>query len=188
MGLCPGGAEVRVTNDNKREYVDAVARHRMTTAIRPQIDAFLGGFWDVVPRTLVALFNDHELELIISGLPEIDVDDMRANTQYGDGYAATTRVVRWFWEVVGAMDQEDRALLLQFVTGTSKVPLEGFKALGGHAGQHKFTILKHSVVDHLPTAHTCFNQIELPEYESQEVLKDRLLTALHEGTAGFAFA
>lgn len=187
--LCPGGASVKVTNDNKREYVDLVARHRMTTAIRPQIDAFLGGFWDVVPQPLVALFNDHELELMISGLPDIDIADLRANTEYHGGYSAASPVVHWFWEVVGQLDREGQALLLQFVTGTSKVPLDGFKALQGNNGPQKFQIHKFfGGADRLPSAHTCFNQLDLPEYESKEQLKERLLTAIHEGKEGYGFA
>ncbi len=93
-----------------------------------QIGAFLEGFWELVPRHLIAIFNDHELELLISGLPDIDVADLRANTEY-QGYTAASAPVQWFWEVVNEMEKEDLALLLQFVTGTSKVPLEGFKAL-----------------------------------------------------------
>jgi hypothetical protein len=74
------------------------------------------------------MFNDHELELLISGLPEIDVDDLRANTEY-TGYTPAAKQIQWFWELVSALSKEDLALLVQFVTGTSKVPLEGFKAL-----------------------------------------------------------
>lgn len=74
------------------------------------------------------MFNDHELELLISGLPEIDVDDLRGNTEY-TGYTPAARQIQWFWEIVAALSKEDLALLVQFVTGTSKVPLEGFKAL-----------------------------------------------------------
>ena len=74
------------------------------------------------------MFNDHELELLISGLPEIDVDDLRANTEY-TGYTPAAKQIQWFWEVVSALSKEDLALLVQFTTGTSKVPLEGFKAL-----------------------------------------------------------
>lgn len=74
------------------------------------------------------MFNDHELELLISGLPEIDVDDLRANTEY-QGFSPASPVIQYFWEVVRELDREDLALLVQFVTGTSKVPLEGFKAL-----------------------------------------------------------
>jgi len=187
--LYPNGSSIKVTNENKREYVDLIARHRMTTAIRSQIDAFLCGFWDVVPRALVGLFNDHELELMISGLPDIDIDDLRANTEYQGGYSAATPVIQWFWDVVKTLDREGGALLLQFVTGTSKVPLDGFKALQGVGGPQKFQVQKAFVaIDRLPTAHTCFNQLDLPEYATKEQLKERLLTAIHEGREGFAFA
>ena len=74
------------------------------------------------------MFNDHELELLISGLPEIDVADLLTHTEY-TGYTAASRVIQWFWEIVAALDKQDLALLVQFVTGTSKVPLDGFQAL-----------------------------------------------------------
>ncbi len=79
-------------------------------------------------QELISIFNDHELELLISGLPEIDVDDLRAHTEY-NGFTPNSPVIQYFWEVVRDLDKEDLALLVQFVTGTSKVPLEGFKAL-----------------------------------------------------------
>ena len=62
-----------MTEGNKREYVNLIARHRMTTSIRSQIDAFLEGFWQLVPKQHIQIFNDHELELLISGLPVVDV-------------------------------------------------------------------------------------------------------------------
>ncbi|KAK9785185.1 hypothetical protein WJX73_010540, partial [Symbiochloris irregularis] len=185
--LKPDGANLRVTDANKREYVNLVAQHRMTTVIRAQINSFLTGFWDLVPKDLISMFNDHELELLISGLPEIDVGDLRANTEYA-GYSAASRVVQWFWEVVGELDKEDLALLVQFVTGTSKVPLDGFKALQGISGPQKFQIHKsYGPSDRLPSAHTCFNQLDLIEYDTKENLRERLLMALHEGSVGFGF-
>jgi E3 ubiquitin-protein ligase HUWE1 len=120
----------------------------LTNAIRPQINSFLEGFNELVPRELISIFNDKELELLISGLPEIDcelafllsrsiyvvlfslkyltsntavaVDDLKANTEY-TGYTPASGVVQWFWEVVKGFNKEDMARLLQFVTGTSKV-------------------------------------------------------------------
>ena len=79
-------------------------------------------------QELITIFNDLELELLISGLPDIDVGDLRANTEYS-GYTAAARVIQWFWECVDDMGKQDRALLVQFVTGTSKVPLDGFRGL-----------------------------------------------------------
>lgn len=78
--------------------------------------AFLEGFWQLVPRELIAIFNDHELELLISGLPDIDVADLRANSEY-TGYSAASPVIQWFWQVVADMEKQDLALMLQFVTG-----------------------------------------------------------------------
>ncbi|KAG8636924.1 hypothetical protein MANES_15G059000v8 [Manihot esculenta] len=185
--LKPGGRNIRVTEETKHEYVDLVADHILTNAIRPQINSFLDGFNELVPRELISIFNDKELELLISGLPEIDLDDLKANTEY-TGYSAASSVVQWFWEVVRSFNKEDMARLLQFVTGTSKVPLEGFKALQGISGPQRFQIHKaYGAPERLPSAHTCFNQLDLPEYTSKEQLQERLLLAIHEASEGFGF-
>ncbi|KAL5559936.1 hypothetical protein UlMin_036147 [Ulmus minor] len=185
--LIPGGRNIKVTEENKHEYVNLVTEHRLTTAIRPQITAFMDGFNELIPRELISIFNDKELELLISGLPDIDLDDMRANTEYS-GYSAASPVIQWFWEVAQGFSKEDKARLLQFVTGTSKVPLEGFSALQGISGSQKFQIHKaYGSSDHLPSAHTCFNQLDLPEYPSKQHLEERLLLAIHEANEGFGF-
>ncbi|XP_028066908.1 E3 ubiquitin-protein ligase UPL2-like isoform X3 [Camellia sinensis] len=185
--LIRGGRNIRVTEENKHKYVDLVAAHRLNTAIRPQINAFLEGFSELIARDLISIFNDKELELLISGLPDIDLDDMRANTEYS-GYSAASPVIQWFWEVVQSFSKEDKARLLQFVTGTSKVPLEGFSALQGISGSQKFQIHKaYGSSDHLPSAHTCFNQLDLPDYPSKQHLEERLLLAIHEANEGFGF-
>ncbi|XP_011038806.1 PREDICTED: E3 ubiquitin-protein ligase UPL1 isoform X3 [Populus euphratica] len=185
--LKPGGRNIRVTEETKHEYVDLVADHILTNAIRPQITSFLEGFNELVPRELISIFNDKELELLISGLPEIDLDDLKASTEY-TGYTSASSVIQWFWEVVKGFNKEDMARLLQFVTGTSKVPLEGFKALQGISGPQKFQIHKaYGAPERLPSAHTCFNQLDLPEYTSREQLQERLLLAIHEASEGFGF-
>ncbi|XP_040383322.1 E3 ubiquitin-protein ligase UPL1-like isoform X1 [Oryza brachyantha] len=185
--LKPGGRNIRVTEETKHEYVDLVAEHILTTAIRPQINAFLEGFTELVPRELISLFHDKELELLISGLPEIDFDDLKANAEY-IGYSLVSPVIQWFWEVVNGFSKEDMARFLQFVTGTSKVPLEGFKALQGISGPQRFQIHKaYGAPERLPSAHTCFNQLDLPEYSSKEQLEERLLLAIHEASEGFGF-
>lgn len=71
-------------------------------------------------QELISIFNDHELELLISGLPEIDVADLRANTEYS-GYSAASPTIQWLWEIVQALDKQDLALFMQFVTGATCV-------------------------------------------------------------------
>jgi hypothetical protein len=117
----------------------------------------------------------------------VAVEDLKANTEY-TGYSAASPVVQWFWDVVRAFNKEDMARLLQFITGTSKVPLEGFRALQGISGPQHFQIHKaYGAPERLPSAHTCFNQLDLPEYASKEQLQERLLLAIHEASEGFGF-
>ena len=185
--LIPGGHDVPVTDDNKLEYVNLVTAHKMTNAIKDQIAAFTRGFNDIVPHDVIKILNPSELELLISGTPEIDLDDLRANTEY-HGYAPSAPQVRWFWETVREFSQEDRARFLMFVTGTSKVPLDGFKALQGISGPQKFQIHKaHGDGDRLPSAHTCFNHLDIPQFATKEELKEKLLFAIREGSEGFGF-
>ncbi|RHY47231.1 hypothetical protein DYB38_002462 [Aphanomyces astaci] len=187
VDLVPHGRDVAVTDDNKLEYVKLVTHHRMATGIRSQIDSFLGGLHQLVSPQLISIFNENELELLISGMPEIDIDDLKANTDYAN-YKPTDNVIRWFWNAMYSFTHEERALFIQFVTGTSKVPLEGFKALEGMRGTQKFNIHKaFGSSASLPTAHTCFNQLDLPEYENEDQLKTRLVLAIREGSEGFGF-
>ena len=186
--LVPHGRSIQVTEENKQEYVQKVAEYRLYMSIKQQVDAFLIGFHEVIPQGLIAIFNEQELELLISGLPEIDVDDWKNNTEYS-GYTTASPQIQWFWRAVRAMSLEERAKLIQFVTGTSKVPLEGFTHLQGSSGRQKFQIHKDfGHQDRLPCAHTCFNQLDLPEYESYEKLRDMLKKAIGECATGFGLA
>jgi len=187
IDLTPNGRDIAVTQENKLEYVKLIAEQKLTKAIQDQIDAFLGGFYEIVPKELIQLFSDSELELLISGLPDIDVDEWRANTTYHN-ISNTSNSVTWFWRAVRSFDQTERAKLLQFCTGSSRVPLEGFQALQGVQGNTKFTIVAAHTENILPTAHTCFNQIDLPNYTSYEDLRRMLMLAINEGSVGFAFA
>ncbi|KAJ1837584.1 E3 ubiquitin-protein ligase tom1 [Coemansia sp. RSA 2703] len=188
IDLIPNGQEIAVTEENKAEYVRLVTEQRLYKAIKDQIGAFLDGFHDLIPKDLIQIFNEQELELLISGMPDVDVDDWRNNTEYHGGYSSSSAPVQWFWRAVRSFDQEERAKLLQFVTGTSKVPLEGFAHLQGNQGIQKFQIHKaFGPTTRLPTAHTCFNQLDLPVYDSFESLKSNLLLAISECSTGFGF-
>lgn len=187
--LKPGGTSILVTQDNKAEYVQLVTELRMTRAIQPQINAFLHGFHTFIPPSLIQLFDEYELELLLSGMPEIDVQDWFRNTDYTSGYDLQEPVIQWFWKVVESLTQEERVLLLQFVTGSSRVPHGGFAFLMGGSGLQKFTVAAVPFTSNLlPTSSTCINMLKLPEYPSQEVLRDRLLVALHCGSYGYTMA
>lgn len=96
--------------------------------VKEQIDAFLGGFHEIISKELISIFNAKELELLISGMPNFDVTDLKANTQVR-GYTMDSPQIIWLFELLESFDKHEQALFLQFVTGSSKIPLEGFKAL-----------------------------------------------------------
>ncbi|KAL4932739.1 E3 ubiquitin-protein ligase TOM1 [Aspergillus undulatus] len=188
IDLIENGRNIPVTQENKEEYVQKVVDYRLVVSVQEQLDNFLKGFHEIIPPELISIFNEQELELLISGLPEIDVDDWKANTEYHN-YSASSPQIQWFWRAVRSFDKEERAKLLQFVTGTSKVPLNGFKELEGMNGVSRFNIHRdYGNKDRLPSSHTCFNQLDLPEYESYETLRQRLYTAMTAGSEYFGFA
>ena len=186
--LVEDGINKTVTNGNKHEYVQLIVEQKLTHSISDQLSHFKMGFYEIIDKELIRIFNEQELELLISGLPEIDVDDWKNNTEYV-GYSNTSPQVQWFWRSVRQLDQEGLAKLLQFITGTSKVPMDGFKGLQGNNGIQKFQIHKdYGGVDRLPVAHTCFNQLDLPLYETYEQLNKQLTLAIHECSTGFGLA
>ncbi|KAK9367078.1 hypothetical protein V1509DRAFT_648000 [Lipomyces kononenkoae] len=188
IDLVPHGRDISVTEDNKHEYVKLVVGYRLLTSVEEQLESFLTGFYDIVAKDLISIFNEQELELLISGLPDIDVDDWRNNTVY-QNYSPSSPQIQWFWRAVRSFDPEERAKLLQFVTGTSKVPLNGFAELEGMNGVSRFSIHRDYGHKHrLPSSHTCFNQLDMPEYDSYEGLRNALLLAITEGREGFGFA
>jgi E3 ubiquitin-protein ligase HUWE1 len=133
MDLVPDGHNKLVTDENKEEYVRLVANFKLDKAILEQKNAFLAGFYSLVPKDLIKLFDNRELELLISGLQTIDIDDLKENTVY-NGYNARSRPVLLLWEVLNELENSERAEFIQFVTGSSKVPIEGFKGLRGPDG------------------------------------------------------
>ncbi|XP_064112811.1 LOW QUALITY PROTEIN: E3 ubiquitin-protein ligase Nedd-4-like [Macrobrachium nipponense] len=183
--LKENGANIPVTNENKHEYIELVIKWRFVQRIHDQMEAFRDGFNDVIPISQIKIFDENELELLMCGIVSIDVKDWRANTVYKGEYHPNHIVIQWFWRVVLSFSNEMRARLLQFVTGTSRVPMNGFKELYGSNGPQLFTIEMWGETKNYPRSHTCFNRLDLPPYQSYHELREKLIKAI-EGTVGFA--
>ncbi|XP_043845321.1 LOW QUALITY PROTEIN: E3 ubiquitin-protein ligase NEDD4 [Dromiciops gliroides] len=179
-----GGSEIVVTNKNKKEYIHLVIQWRFVNRIQKQMSAFKEGFFELIPQDLIKIFDENELELLMCGLGDVDVNDWKEHTKYKNGYSVNHQVIQWFWKAVLMMDSEKRIRLLQFVTGTSRVPMNGFAELYGSNGPQFFTVEQWGTPEKLPRAHTCFNRLDLPPYESFEDLWDKLQIAI-ENTQGF---
>ncbi|KAL6120053.1 itch [Pungitius sinensis] len=181
--LKPEGGELQVTEENKEEYIRLVAEWRMSRGVEEQTQAFFEGFNEVLPQQYLQYFDAKELEVMLCGMQEIDLGDWQRNTIYRH-YARTSKQIVWFWQFIKEMDNEKRMRLLQFVTGTCRLPVGGFADLMGSNGPQKFCIEKVGKENWLPRSHTCFNRLDLPPYKSYEQMKEKLMFAIEE-TEGF---
>ncbi|XP_074005153.1 apoptosis-resistant E3 ubiquitin protein ligase 1 isoform X2 [Numenius arquata] len=179
--LVTGGAQVPVTNENKILYLNLLAQYRLASQVREEVDHFLKGLNELVPENLLAIFDENELELLMCGTGDISVCDFKAHAVVvGGSWHFREKVMRWFWTVVSSFTQEELARLLQFTTGSSQLPPGGFAALCP-----SFQIIAAPTHSTLPTAHTCFNQLCLPTYDSYEEVHKMLQLAISEGCEGF---
>uniref|UniRef100_A0A669CX81 E3 ubiquitin-protein ligase n=1 Tax=Oreochromis niloticus TaxID=8128 RepID=A0A669CX81_ORENI len=181
--LKPNGANIQVTEENKEEYISLMAEWRFSRGVEGQTKAFLDGFNEVVPLQWLQYFDEKELEVMLCGMQEVDLQDWQRNTVYRH-YTRNSKQIIWFWQLVKEVDNEVRLRLMQFVTGTCRLPLGGFAELMGSNGPQKFCIEKVGKDTWLPRSHTCFNRLDLPPYKSYEQLKEKLLFAIEE-TEGF---
>lgn len=191
VSLVPNGEDKAVTGDNLSEYLELYFKYLMLERIKPQVTELLLGFYDVIPEPLLTVFDYQEVELMMCGLPSIDIEDWKKNTQYAgsfDGIKAKNSTCKMFWDIVeNEFDQEMKARLLQFVTGTSGVPSRGFSVLQGSDGNIKLFTLNGIAMKPgmFPRSHTCFNRLDLPMYRSKAELREKLQIAVTQCATGF---
>jgi hypothetical protein len=188
--LVEEGENVAVTNANKDLYLQLRLRHRMFDSIKIQLEAMLKGIYEVIPPDLLSVFDYQELDLLLCGVPDIDIEDWKTHTEYMGEFTrsgAKHKVIKWFWKAVEDMSSEERVRLLQFVTGCGRLPAQGFKALQSSDGKYrKFNIQSISKRDSLyPRAHTCFNKLDLPIYDSSSELDAYLSVVINMEVTGF---
>lgn len=180
VDLIPNGAHIRVCNSSKHRYLDALAQYKLASRCKEEVDSFLRGLNLLIPDNLLSIFDENELELLVCGTGEVSVADWRAHALVNGGGRDFERVLSWFWAAITNFSTEERARLLQFTTGCSQLPPGGFQEL-----TPRFQLTAAPTFGALPTAHTCFNQLCLPDYDSYEQLVNALLWAVNEGSEGF---
>jgi len=159
-----------------------VTKHYVVDRVKEQSEAFTRGLWEVIDKSWLHIFNEPELQVLISGASDgkIDIEDMRANTQYAGGFTSIDRNITRFWSAYSSMNSKQQANLLRFVTSCERAPPLGFSTL-----TPLFTIQRVGIIrdgDKLPMASTCFNILKLPTYSSEKVMKERLIYAIESGT------
>ncbi|KAJ5170256.1 uncharacterized protein N7500_003039 [Penicillium coprophilum] len=186
VDLKPNGSQTAVTNKNRLVYISYIARYRLQLQPALQTNAFLQGLGQIIQPAWLSMFNQSELQTLVSGdKADIDVEDLRRNTLYGGVYVIGDDnlehpTIALFWQVMHEMTNEERQKVIRFVTSTPRAPLLGFSHLRPH-----FSIRDSSEdQERLPSTSTCVNLLKLPRYSDAETLRSKLLYAVSSG-AGF---
>ncbi|XP_047432490.1 ubiquitin-protein ligase E3A isoform X2 [Mugil cephalus] len=171
--LRENGDKIPVTNENRKEFVAQYSEYMLNKSVEKQFKAFRRGFHMVTNESpLKYLFRPEEIELLICGSRNLDFLALEETTEYDGGYNRESRIIKEFWETLHSFGEEQKRLFLQFTTGTDRAPVGGL-------GKLKMIIAKNGPdTDRLPTSHTCFNVLLLPEYSSKDKLRERLLKAI----------
>eukprot|EP00826_Nyctotherus_ovalis_P054655 TRINITY_DN7175_c0_g1_i4.p1 TRINITY_DN7175_c0_g1~~TRINITY_DN7175_c0_g1_i4.p1 ORF type:complete len:394 (+),score=124.32 TRINITY_DN7175_c0_g1_i4:1343-2524(+) len=171
--LVPGGSSVYVTQANKHDYVHKYMEWMFDKSIESLFSAFKKGFYKLYSGEFTTNCDPEELQLMICGSPVLDFHALEKVTEYDGGYDENSAAVRNFWEVLHELDLEHKKRFLFFATGSDRAPIGGL-------GTMMFVIMKQGgEKEQLPTAHTCFNHLLLPDYPTKEKLKEKLLIAIN---------
>ncbi|KAJ5669515.1 hypothetical protein N7462_010585 [Penicillium macrosclerotiorum] len=177
----PGEEAPLVTNQNRHQFVKDYIFWLTDKSIRSQFEAFLRGFHTCLDRSALSIFTPEALKAVVEGTQEIDLKELENHARYEGGFGPDHRVIRDFWSVVQKYAPEKKAQLLEFVTASDRVPVNGVSSI-------MFVIQKNGVGDlRLPTSLTCFGRLLLPEYSSKEALAEKLDKAL-QNARGFGVA
>ncbi|OIR58393.1 MAG: E3 ubiquitin-protein ligase hulA [Amphiamblys sp. WSBS2006] len=177
--LKQGGEEIGVTEENKHEYVDLMVEWYLEKNTAEQMGALKKGMSVFVTEKDIDVFSEKELEHLVAGIEKIDPADWKAHTVYLD-CTEEDRAVLFFWRYVEKCGDEERKDILRFATGTTTVPMVGFRGLRGYEGVQPFTVVVDGGDSRLPKAHTCFNRIVLSQYRSYEEFSGKLQYAVRE--------
>ena len=170
-----------VTNETRERFVKDYIFWLTDKSVRPQFEAFARGFYTCLDKTALSIFTAEALQTVIEGIQEVDIGGLERVTKYEDGYEADTEIVKSFWEVVRAFSHEEKRQLLEFVTASDRLPVNGVSSI-------VFVLQRNGSDDtRLPTSMTCFGRLLLPHYSSKEILEEKLRKAI-ENAKGFGVA
>lgn len=177
--LKENGSKIKVTNENKAEFVELNFKYVLRTKIEKQIDAFCEGFNFLIPHYKICCFTPKEFDLLVCGVTDFDVEDFIENTVFEYPYTADHPAIQMFFNVIRSWDNEKLSKLLSFMTGSQRIPANGFKEFVEITG-FPLKIAAGGDENSLPQTHTCFNTMDLPSYSNEEELKNKLLLAIQE--------
>ncbi|KAJ7324841.1 hypothetical protein JRQ81_017861 [Phrynocephalus forsythii] len=186
--LKKGGKDIPVTIHNLEEYLRLVIFWALNEGVSRQFDSFRDGFESVFPLSHLQYFYPEELDQLLCGskTDAWDAKTLMECCRPDHGYTHDSRAVKFLFEILSSFDSEQQRLFLQFVTGSPRLPVGGFRSLNP-----PLTIVRKTFEstenpdDFLPSVMTCVNYLKLPDYSSIEIMREKLLIAAREGQQSF---
>jgi len=173
--LIPDGENVKVTDIE--DYIEKRINYIVNKS-KFLVNYIQEGLFDFIPKHVLKSINAYELELLICGRPFIDVKEWKENSIYKGKFSKSSTCVKWFWEEIYKLNQENLRRFLQFSTGSSRVPINGFQNLESNRGE-----LAKYCLNSVPynkngnnyiRAHTCFNRLDVPQFKKQKEVHDAI--------------
>uniref|UniRef100_A0A6Q2XRN0 HECT domain-containing protein n=1 Tax=Esox lucius TaxID=8010 RepID=A0A6Q2XRN0_ESOLU len=172
--LIPGGDSITVDKGNRKEFVEAYLKYVFEDSVRELYSAFSSGFLKVCGGKILSLFQPSELMAMVVGNNNYNWEEMEKNAVYKGEYSATHPTMRMFWEVFHEFPLEKKKQFLLFLTGSDRIPIHGMESL-------RIVVQSTSAEEHyLPVAHTCYNLLDMPRYQTKETLRRRLTQAVEQ--------
>uniref|UniRef100_A0A3B3SXT5 HECT and RLD domain containing E3 ubiquitin protein ligase 3 n=1 Tax=Paramormyrops kingsleyae TaxID=1676925 RepID=A0A3B3SXT5_9TELE len=172
--LLPGGEDIVVQKSNREEFVRAYLCYVFDDSVKELYSAFSSGFLKVCGGKVLSLFQPSELMAMVVGNNNYDWEEMEKNATYRGEYSASHPTVRMFWEVFHEFSLEKKKQFLLFLTGSDRIPIYGMQSL-------RIVIQSTAAEeDHLPVAHTCYNLLDMPRYQTKDTLRQRLTQAVEQ--------
>jgi ubiquitin-protein ligase E3 A len=177
--LVEGGSQIAVTEANRERYVSLAVDHALNRVSARAFDALRASFMALCGGLALRLVSPAELEVLVCGTPHLDFHALRTAAHYDGGWDEAHPTIRNFWQVItDQFSLDEQKAFLRFVTGSDRAPIGGLSQL-------PILISREDDSNRLPTSHTCFSQLCLPEYGSRGKLADRLRTACINAAEGF---
>lgn len=171
--LKPNGENIMIDSNNKEEYVKLYLDWFFNKSIEEFYASFEKGFYKVFDRDLSKMLSAEELELIVCGTQLLDFNELKKAAHYEDGFTEESITIKYFWEILLDFNEEEKKKFLFFVTGCDRAPIDGLGSLT------IFISKGGNNMEELPSAHTCFNNLILPDYQDKEKMKKKLMVAIN---------
>ena len=180
MELIPGGSNIYLNDNNKTTFINKAIYFEAIRPYEEQIKYTQKGLYSLIGKEVQGVFTVEELNFLLSGQDDIDLNDWKENTIYKGIYNQYHPMIILFWQKIGSLKKNEIIKFLEFATGSGSVPIDGFGSMKGVSGRiQKFTIEPHTnyssdnpdqYVFYKIEAKRLYNTIILPQYRNKQEL------------------